>query len=68
MDDLCDKYRVPYHVRRGTHMKMFDGRSAFDLMNAGTLEQHHIDALIEEARLAEQSNAKPTMGVSNEPN
>ena len=33
MDDLCDEYGVPYHVRRDIHMKMFDGRSAFDLMN-----------------------------------
>ena len=41
MDDLCDEYGVPYHVRRDIHMKMFDGRSAFDLMNADRLEQHH---------------------------
>ena len=60
MDDLCDEYGVPYHVRRDIHMKMFDGRSATDLMNFGELEQRHINALIAEARLMEQSNAKPT--------
>lgn len=60
MDDLCDKYRVPHYVRRDIHMKMFDGLSAFDLMKAGTLEQRHINALIEEVKLMEQSKAKPT--------
>ena len=68
MDDLCDKYGVPYHVRRDIRMKMFDGLSAFDLMKAGTLEQHHINALIEEVRLMDaaydrsgfvRTNAKP---------
>ena len=66
---LCDEYGVPHHVRRDIHMKMFDGRSAFDLMNADRLEQHHIDALIEEVRLMDEayersnlarSKAKPT--------
>ena len=61
---LCDEYGVPYHVRRDIHMKMFNGLSAFDLMSADRLEQHHINALIEEARLAdevyERSKAKPT--------
>ena len=57
---LCDEYGVPHHVRRDIHMKMFDGRSATDLMNFGELEQHHIDALIAEARLMDQSKAKPT--------
>ena len=57
---LCDEYGVPYHVRRDIHMKIFDGRSAFDLMNADRLEQHHIDALIEEVRLRGPSKAKPT--------
>ena len=49
MDDLCDEYGVPHHVRRDIHMKMFDGLSAFDLMNADRLEQRHINALMDEA-------------------
>ena len=57
---LCDEYGVPHHVRRDIHMKVFDGLSAFDLMNADRLERHHIDALIEEVRLRGQSKAKPT--------
>ena len=57
---LCDEYGVPHHVRRGIHMKVFDGLSAFDLMNADKLEQHHIDALIKEVKLMDQSKAKPT--------
>ena len=55
MDDLCDEYGIPHYVRRDIHMKMFDGLSAFDLMNADRLEQHHIDALIAEARLMDDS-------------
>ena len=75
MDDLCDKYRIPHHARRDIHMKMFDGLSAFDLMNADRLEQHHIDALIAEARLMDEayersglarSKAKPTNDWCNE--
>lgn len=66
MDDLCDKNGIPYYA---LYMKMFDGLSAFDLMNADRLEQHHIDALIEEVRLMDEayersglarSKAKPT--------
>ena len=75
MDDLCDEYGVPYHVRKDVHMKMFDGRSAFDLMHSGELEQHHIDALIEEVRVMDEayersglarSKAKPTNDWCNE--
>ena len=55
MDELCNKYGIPYHVRRDIHMKMFDGLSAFDLMNAGTLEQRHINALIEEVKLMDEA-------------
>ena len=54
---LRDENGVPYYM---WYMKMFDGRSATDLMNFGELEQRHINALIAEARLMEQSNAKPT--------
>ena len=57
MDDLCDENGVPYYL---WYTKMFDGRSATDLMNFGELEQHHIDALIEEVKLMEQSNARLT--------
>ena len=56
-ESLRDQNGVPYYMWR---MKMFDGRSAFDLMSADRLEQHHIDALIAEARLMDQSKAKPT--------
>ena len=52
---LCDEYGVPHYVRRDIHMKMFDGLSAFDLMNAGTLEQRHINALIEEVKLMDEA-------------
>jgi hypothetical protein len=56
-ESLRDENGVPYYM---WYMKMFDGRSATDLMNFGELEQHHIDALIAEARLMGQSKAKPT--------
>ena len=72
---LCDEYGIPHHARRDIHMKMFDGLSAFDLMNADKLEQHHINALIEEVRLMDEayersglarSKAKPTNDWCNE--
>ena len=57
---LRDENGVPYYM---WYMKMFDGRSATDLMNFGELEQHHIDALMDVAYdrsgLA-RSKAKPT--------
>ena len=55
---LCDEYGVPHHVRRDIHIKVFDGLSAFDLMNADKLERHHINALMDGTY--ERSKAEPT--------
>ena len=71
-ESLRDENGVPYYL---WYTKMFDGRSATDLMNFGELEQHHIYALIAEARLMDEayersnlarSKAKPTNDWCNE--
>ena len=65
MAEPRDKNGIPYYV---WYRKIFDGRSANELMNLGELEQHHIDRMIEEVRLMDvaydrsgfvRSNAKP---------